>query len=104
MKIIIAAWHLKNFNVGIGRYLRNLIEGIGRVDQENQYEILVPDSPRRVSPWPNIRYRYVGFPNFKLRYWEQFAPLCVGQYDLLHFKFQSGYAPDTVGDEPRRCR
>ena len=89
MKIIIAAWHLKNFNVGIGRYLRNLIEGIGRVDQENQYEILVPDYPGRVSPWPNIRYRYVGFPNFKLRYWEQVAPLCVGQYDLLHFPYDS---------------
>jgi glycosyltransferase involved in cell wall biosynthesis len=89
MKIVIAAWHLKNFNVGIGRYIRNLIEGIGRVDQENQYEILVPDHSTRVSPWPNIRYRYVGFPSFKLRYWEQIAPLCVGPYDLLHFPYDS---------------
>lgn len=89
MKIVIAAWHLKDFNVGLGRYIRNLIDGIGRVDQENQYEILVPDHSRRASPWPNIRYRYVGFSNFKLRYWEQFAPLCVGQYDLLHFPYDS---------------
>ncbi len=89
MKIVIAAWHLKNFHVGIGRYLRNLIKGIGRVDQENDYEILVPDYPRRASPWPNIRYRHIGFSSFKLRYWEQFAPLCVGQYDLLHFPYDS---------------
>jgi glycosyltransferase involved in cell wall biosynthesis len=89
MKVVIAAWHLKDFNVGLGRYIRNLIEGIGRVDQENQYEILVPDHPRRVSPWPNIHYRYIGFPRFKLRYWEQFAPLCVGPYDLLHFPYDS---------------
>jgi len=89
MKIVISAWHLQDFNVGLGRYIRNLIEGIGRVDQENEYEILVPDHPRRVSPWPNIRYRYMGFPNFKLRYWEQFAPLRVGQYDLLHFPYDS---------------
>ena len=89
MKIVIAAWHLKNLNVGIGRYIRNLVEGIGRVDRENQYEILVPDHSRRVSQWPNIRYRYVGFPSFKLRYWEQFAPLRVGPYDLLHFPYDS---------------
>lgn len=89
MKIVIAAWHLKNFNVGISRYTRNLIEGIGRVDQENEYDILVPDHPGRVSPWPNIRYRYIGFPSFKMRYWEQFAPLQVGQYDLLHFPYDS---------------
>ncbi len=89
LKIVIAAWHLKDFNVGLGRYIRNLIEGIGRVDQENQYEILVPDHPNRVSPWPNIRYQYVGFPNFKLRYWEQVAPLRVGPYDLLHFPYDS---------------
>ena len=89
MKIVISAWHLKNFHVGLGRYIRNLIEGIGRVDQENEYEVLVSDHSRRVSPWPNIRYRYIGFPNFKLRYWEQFAPLQIGPYDLLHFPYDS---------------
>ena len=89
MKIIIAGWHLKHLHVGIGRYVRNLIEGIGRVDQDNEYEILVSDHSRRVSPWPNIRYRYIGFTNFKMRYWEQFAPLCVGPYDLLHFPYHS---------------
>ena len=89
MKIVIAAWHLKNFNIGIGRYTRNLIEGIGRVDQENQYEILLSDRSHPVSQWPNIRYRYFGFSNFKQRYWEQIAPLSVGQYDLLHFPYDS---------------
>jgi len=89
MKIVIAAWYLRDFNVGIGRYTRNLIESIGRVDTENQYEILLPDRSLPVMPWPNFRYRHVRFPNFKKRYWEQVAPLLVGQYDLLHFPYDS---------------
>ena len=89
MKIVIAAWHVRDFNVGIGRYTRNLLEGIGRVDHENQYVILTPDAYRPLVSPPNFRYRRVRLSNFKKRYWEQVAPLLVGPYDLLHFPFDS---------------
>ena len=89
MKIVIAAWHVRDFNVGLGRYTRNLIEGIGRIDHENQYEILTPDSYLPIVSPPNFRYRRVRLSNFKKRYWEQIAPLLVAPYDLLHFPFDS---------------
>ena len=89
MKIVIAAWHLRDFNVGIGRYTRNLIEGIGRVDQENEYEILIPTRDGVLGEWPNIHFRYLGFDWLKRPFWEQLAPLCIGSYDLLHFPYDS---------------
>lgn len=89
MKIVIAAWHLKDFNVGLGRYSRGLIEALGRVDAENQYEILMPDDSYRFPERPNMRYRLIRFPFFKRRFWEQTAPLLVGRYDLLHFPYDS---------------
>ncbi len=92
MKIVIAAWHLRDFNVGLGRYCRGLIEAIGRVDRENRYEILMPDSSYRFPERPNIRYRLVRFPLFKRRFWEQVAPLLAGRYDLLHFPYDSAVA------------
>ena len=92
MKIVIAAWHLKDFNVGLGRYCRGLIEAIGRVDNENCYEILMPDNAYRFPERPNIRYRLVRFPLFKRRVWEQVAPLLAGRYDLLHFPYDSAIA------------
>ncbi len=33
VRIAIAAWHLKNLTVGIGRYARELIDVLGRVDR-----------------------------------------------------------------------
>lgn len=89
MKIVIAAWHLRNFNVGLGRYCQGLIEAIGRVDPENRYEILMPTDTYRFPKRPNIRYRLIRFPFFKRRFWEQVAPLFVGHYDLLHFPYDS---------------
>lgn len=89
MNIVIAAWHLRDFNVGLGRYCRGLIEGIGRVDRENRYEILMPDESYRFPERPNIRYRLVRFPVFKRRFWEQAAPLMAGAHDLLHFPYDS---------------
>ena len=89
MKIVISAWHLKNRNVGIGRYTYHLIENLGRVDQTNQYEILIPEAGHHFQPYPNIRYRVIRLPIFKRRVWEQLAPLVVGNYDLLHFPYDS---------------
>ncbi len=89
MKIVIAAWHLKDFNVGLGRYCRGLIEALGQVDTENHYEILMPDDSYRFPDRPNMRYRLVRFPIFKRRFWEQVAPLLEGRYDLLHFPYDS---------------
>jgi glycosyltransferase involved in cell wall biosynthesis len=89
MKVVIAAWHLKDFNVGLGRYCRGLIEGLGRVDHENRYEILMPNDAYRFPDRPNIRYRLIRFPVFKRRFWEQVAPLLLGRYDLLHFPYDS---------------
>ena len=89
MKIVIAAWHLRDLNVGLGRYCRGLIEAIGRVDTENRYEILMPDDSYRFPKRPNVRYHLIRFPLFKRRFWEQIAPLLVGRYDLLHFPYDS---------------
>lgn len=89
MKVVIAAWHLKDFNVGLGRYSRGLIEALGRVDVENQYEILMPDESYRFPERPNMRYRLIRFPFFKRRFWEQVAPCLAGRYDLLHFPYDS---------------
>jgi glycosyltransferase involved in cell wall biosynthesis len=89
MKIVIAAWHLKDFNVGLGRYCRELVEAIGRVDRVNRYEILMPDASYRFPERPNLRYRVVRFPVFKRRFWEQVAPLLAGRYDVLHFPYDS---------------
>ena len=89
MKIVIAAWHLKNFNVGIGRYARELIEALGSVDQTNHYDILIPQADHPFTARPNMRYRVVRFPLFRRRFWEQVAPLMVGPYDVLHFPYDS---------------
>ncbi len=89
MKIVISAWHLKNRNVGIGRYTFHLIENLARVDHKNQYEILIPERMHGFQSWPNIRYRLIPLPVFKRRFWEQVAPLIVGNYDVLHFPYDS---------------
>ena len=89
MKIVISAWHLKNRNVGIGRYTYHLIEHLARVDRTNQYEILIPTETHDFQPSPNIRYRVIRLPIFKRRVWEQLAPLVVRNYDLLHFPYDS---------------
>ena len=92
MKIVIAAWHLRDVNVGLGRYTRNLIEGLGRVDRKNDYEILMPVDTCSFLDYPNFQYRFCRFPIFKRRFWEQFAPMLVGKYDLLHFPYDSSVA------------
>ncbi len=89
MKIVISAWHLKNRNVGIGRYTYHLIEKLARVDHANQYEILIPAESHDFQSSPNVRYRLIRLPVFKRRVWEQLAPLVVGNYDLLHFPYDS---------------
>jgi glycosyltransferase involved in cell wall biosynthesis len=89
VRIVLASWHLRDFNVGLGRYCRGLIEGIGRVDRDNQYVILMPDESYRFPEQPNIRYRLVRFPLFKRRLWEQMVPLLAGSHDLLHFPYDS---------------
>ena len=89
MKIVIVAWHLKDSNVGLGRYCRGLIEGLGRIDRENSYEILMPDDRYRFSTFPNFRYRLIRFPVFKRRFWEQLAPLLPGRHDILHIPYDS---------------
>ncbi len=92
MKIVVAAWHLKDFNVGLGRYCRELIDAIGRVDRDNQYDVLMPTDACRFPERPNFRYRLIRFPLFRRRFWEQTAPLLVGRYDVLHFPYDSRVA------------
>lgn len=89
MKIVIAAWHLRDFNVGLGRYARGLIEALGRVDATNQYEILMPDDSCNFPVRQNIHYRIIRIPFFRRRLWEQIAPNLVGRYDVLHFPYDS---------------
>ena len=92
MKIVIAAWHLRDFNVGLGRYARGLIESLGRVDKTNRYEILMPDGSCNFPVRQNIRYRIIRIPFFRRRLWEQITPNLVGRYDVLHFPYDSSVA------------
>jgi glycosyltransferase involved in cell wall biosynthesis len=92
MKIVIAAWHLKDFNVGIGRYCRGLIAALGQVDKENEYHILMPEAAYRFPDFKNVHYHVIRFPLFKRRVWEQVAPQLVGRYDVLHFPHDSSVA------------
>lgn len=89
MKIVIAAWHLKDFNVGLGRYCRGLIAGLGQIDQENNYHILLPKHYRYLPKFPNVHFHVISIPIFKRRVWEQVASLLVGPYDVLHFPYDS---------------
>lgn len=89
LHIVLAAWHLRNFNVGLGRYAHELIAALGRVDQVNQYTVLMPDSHEGLSARPNVRYRVVRVPIFKRRLWEQLAPWVGGRCDVLHFPYDS---------------
>ena len=89
MKIVIVAWHLRNLNVGLGRYTYSLIKSLGHVDRENQYEILIPGNSHSFKSWPNVHYRFFPFPVFKRRFWEQIAPQLIGRYDLIHFPYDS---------------
>jgi len=89
VKIVIAAWHLKNSNVGIGRYVRELIAALGRVDRVNDYHILLPDAEHPFAAHANMHYRVVRVPLFRRRFWEQVAPLVIGPYDVLHFPYDS---------------
>ncbi len=89
MKIVIAAWHLKDFNVGIGRYCRGLIAALGEVDKENEYHVLMPEAAHRLPVFNNVHYHVIRIPFFKRRVWEQLAPQLVGRYDVLHFPHDS---------------
>ncbi len=89
MKIVIAAWHLRHFNVGLGRYARELIEALGRVDARNEYVVLMPDAQGTFTPRANMRYRTIRIPLFKRRVWEQLAPAFGGRCDVLHFPYDS---------------
>jgi glycosyltransferase involved in cell wall biosynthesis len=92
MKIVIAAWHLKDFNVGIGRYCRGLIAALGQVDEENEYHVLMPEAVCRLPQFDNVHYHVIRLPFFKRRVWEQVAPQLVGRYDVLHFPHDSSVA------------
>jgi glycosyltransferase involved in cell wall biosynthesis len=89
VKIVIAAWHLKDFNVGLGRYARGLIQGLADLDSPHEYEILMPCKPDGFPARSHLRYRQVSLPVFKRRLWEQVAPLLSGPYDILHFLYDS---------------
>ncbi|WHZ25185.1 MAG: Glycosyl transferase, group 1 [Nitrospira sp.] len=89
VRIAIAAWHLKNSNVGIGRYARELIDALGRVDCTNDYRILLPDAEHPFTERPNMQYHTVRVPLFRRRVWEQVASFVAGPYDVLHFPYDS---------------
>lgn len=89
MRIVIAAWHLRDFNVGIGRYCRNLIEAIARVDRNNEYEILMAQGDPPSISQPNFKLTRIRFPLLRRQFWEQLSHLLVEPYDVLHFPYDS---------------
>lgn len=89
MNIVIAAWHLAQFNVGIGRYTKALVEAISRVDSDDRYTVLTP-GPVSVSVRSGrVRCVVTRLPFLRRRGWEQIVPLLHGPYDLLHFPYDS---------------
>ncbi len=92
MKVAIAAWHLRDRNVGLGRYCQGLIDALGEVDRINDYEILSPVAPRQPPAGKNMRIRKVTFPLFKRRFWEQAVPFVAGPHDMLHFPYDAAIA------------
>lgn len=89
MNVLIAAWHLGQFNVGIGRYTRALVEAISRVDSDNDYVILTPKPVPLSLKHDNVKCLVTRLPLFRRRGWEQIIPLLNGPYDLLHFPYDS---------------
>jgi glycosyltransferase involved in cell wall biosynthesis len=89
MNIVIAAWHLRNLNVGIGRYCLGLIEALGLVDRDNRYEVITPQDPGGLAAYPHLRYRVIRYPILKRRFWEQMIPVVAGPHDLLHLPYDS---------------
>lgn len=89
MRVVISAWHLRDTNVGIGIYCKNLIEAISKIDKENQYEILTggPYIPRINQE--NIKFTKISFPIFKRRFWEQASSFLIKGYDILHMPYDS---------------
>ena len=89
MKVLIAAWHLDQFNVGIGRYTRALVEAISRVDSKHHYTILTPKPVSLSLTHDNVQCLVARVPLVRRRGWEQVVPLLNGCYDLLHFPYDS---------------
>lgn len=89
MKVVIAAWHLAQFNVGIGRYTRSLIEAISRVDSKDQYTVLTPKAVSVSLRSGRVQCVVTRLPFLRRRGWEQIVPLLHGPYDLLHFPYDS---------------
>jgi len=87
VNILIAAWHIKDFNVGLGRYARGLITALADLDGENSYEIVTPVEPPPFPSKPNFRYRTVRLPVFKRRVWEQVVPWLAGPHDIVHLPY-----------------
>jgi alpha-1,3-rhamnosyl/mannosyltransferase len=89
VRIAIAAWHLINPTVGLGRYCRELVDALARADSSNRYEILMPDARYRFPRRDNVSYRHLRFPVFRRRFWEQVAPLFAKPHDVLHLPYDS---------------
>ncbi len=89
MNVLIAAWHLAQFNVGIGRYTHALVEAISRVDSDNDYTVLTPRPVPLSLKNNNVKCLVAPLPLFRRRGWEQIIPFLNGSYDLLHFPYDS---------------
>jgi glycosyltransferase involved in cell wall biosynthesis len=89
VKIIISAWYLKDFNVGLGRYVRSLIPSLAAIDRTNDYEIAMPVMQPAFHSNANVRYRTITIPFFKRRVWEQAIPWLCGPHDILHLPYDS---------------
>jgi glycosyltransferase involved in cell wall biosynthesis len=89
VKVVVAAWHLRNLNVGIGRYCFGLIDALGRADRLNRYDVIMPQDPGGLPSYSNVRHRVVRFPILKRRFWEQMIPVVAGPHDLLHLPYDS---------------
>ena len=89
MNISIAAWHLQDGNVGVGRYCLGLLKGLNEIERRHQYEILVNEKSTYEQVFLGLHFKRILVPFFRRRMWEQIAPLVGKSHDILHFPYDS---------------
>lgn len=92
MRIALAAFVLQGGRTGVAAYCRNLIRALQAIDEENEYEILLPRRDRALIEVSKPNFSVVAFPDYtanplvSLAWHNLVLPRLAGRrgYDLVH--------------------
>jgi glycosyltransferase involved in cell wall biosynthesis len=73
---------------GLGRYTRNLLKELGKIDAENHYTVILTpeDEAEYVSPGANFQKLIVDIPHYSVAEQRRFHAILNAQnFDLVHF-------------------